>query len=233
MIRNRCPHVGPDVGRGDAVTSARVLEWARQREEKNSSMPSKLRTLGPLCVTHPRSSVYRALEMWAVENAEPARDLGIGTATLHRAMRNRSDDIPRPSEEARANLLEAQGRPHETYRGQERSRSSFLRDDIGRAMIWLEERGPVGSRKRLGRRPRRCSEHAAISRRAGLLARHHHRLSNLPHRTRPQPPQEVFFGTSAKVPEKLALARGNARAARMSANRAMSCERCVAIANKK
>ena len=42
-----------------------------------------------------------------------------------------------------------------------------------------------------------------------------------------QTPDEVFFGTGAKVPEELALARGNARAARMAANRAMSCEPCL------
>ena len=42
-----------------------------------------------------------------------------------------------------------------------------------------------------------------------------------------QTPDEMFFGTGAKVPEELALAKGNARAARMAANRAMSCERCL------
>jgi hypothetical protein len=42
-----------------------------------------------------------------------------------------------------------------------------------------------------------------------------------------QTPDEIFFGTGAKVPEKLALAKGNARAARMAANRTMSCERCL------
>ena len=42
-----------------------------------------------------------------------------------------------------------------------------------------------------------------------------------------QTPDEVFFGTGARVPEELALARGNARTARMAANRAMSCERCL------
>ena len=42
-----------------------------------------------------------------------------------------------------------------------------------------------------------------------------------------QTPDEIFFGTGAKVPEELALAKGNARAARMAANRAMSCERCL------
>ena len=42
-----------------------------------------------------------------------------------------------------------------------------------------------------------------------------------------QTPDEMFFLTGAKVPEELALAKGNARAARMAANRAMSCERCL------
>jgi hypothetical protein len=40
-----------------------------------------------------------------------------------------------------------------------------------------------------------------------------------------QPPDEMFFGTGAKVPEELVLAKANARAARMAANRAISCER--------
>jgi hypothetical protein len=42
-----------------------------------------------------------------------------------------------------------------------------------------------------------------------------------------QTPDEMFFGTGAQVPEKLALVRSNARAARLAANRAMSCERCL------
>jgi putative transposase len=42
-----------------------------------------------------------------------------------------------------------------------------------------------------------------------------------------QTPDEMFFGTDAKVPDELALAKGNARTARMAANRAMSCERCL------
>jgi putative transposase len=42
-----------------------------------------------------------------------------------------------------------------------------------------------------------------------------------------QTPDEMFFGTGAGVPEEPALAKGNARAARMAANRAMSCERCL------
>ena len=42
-----------------------------------------------------------------------------------------------------------------------------------------------------------------------------------------QTPDEIFFGTGVKVPEDLALAKTNARAARLAANRAMSCERCT------
>ena len=43
-----------------------------------------------------------------------------------------------------------------------------------------------------------------------------------------QTPDEMFFGTGTKVPEELALAKFNARAARLAANRTMSCERCLA-----
>ena len=53
---------------------------------------------------------------------------------------------------------------------------------------------------------------------------------NLHGRTIPlarQTPDEMFFGTGAKVPEELALAKGHARAERMAANRSMSCERCL------
>ena len=42
-----------------------------------------------------------------------------------------------------------------------------------------------------------------------------------------QTPDEMFFGTGAQVPEELALAKVNARTARMAANRAISCERCL------
>jgi hypothetical protein len=42
-----------------------------------------------------------------------------------------------------------------------------------------------------------------------------------------QTPDELVFGTGAKVSEELALAKGNARAARFAANRALSCERCL------
>jgi hypothetical protein len=42
-----------------------------------------------------------------------------------------------------------------------------------------------------------------------------------------QTPDEMFFGAGTKVPEKLALAKSNARTVRLAANRAMSCERCL------
>ena len=42
-----------------------------------------------------------------------------------------------------------------------------------------------------------------------------------------QTPDEMFFGTGAKVPEELALARSDARTARLAANRAISCEHCL------
>ena len=42
-----------------------------------------------------------------------------------------------------------------------------------------------------------------------------------------QTPDEMFFGTGSKVPDELALARHTARAARMTANRRMSCELCL------
>jgi hypothetical protein len=42
-----------------------------------------------------------------------------------------------------------------------------------------------------------------------------------------QTPDEMFFGTGAKVPEDLAVSKTKARAARLAANRAMSCERCL------
>ena len=42
-----------------------------------------------------------------------------------------------------------------------------------------------------------------------------------------QTPDEMFFGTGTNVPEKLAVAKADAWAARMAANRAMSCERCL------
>jgi len=42
-----------------------------------------------------------------------------------------------------------------------------------------------------------------------------------------QTPDEVFFGTGSNVSEDLALAKRNARTARLAANRALSCERCL------
>jgi hypothetical protein len=37
----------------------------------------------------------------------------------------------------------------------------------------------------------------------------------------------MFFGTGSNVSEDLALAKSNAPTARLAANRAMSCERCL------
>ena len=42
-----------------------------------------------------------------------------------------------------------------------------------------------------------------------------------------QTPNEMFFGTGTKVPEEVAVAKNQARAARLAANRALSCERCL------
>jgi transposase InsO family protein len=42
-----------------------------------------------------------------------------------------------------------------------------------------------------------------------------------------QTPDEMFFEMGSKVPEELALAKSNARTARLAANRGMSCERCL------
>jgi len=42
-----------------------------------------------------------------------------------------------------------------------------------------------------------------------------------------QTPDEMFFGTGTKVPEEVAVAKTNARTARLAANRAMSSERCL------
>jgi len=42
-----------------------------------------------------------------------------------------------------------------------------------------------------------------------------------------QTPDEMFFGTGSNVPQDLAVAKNSARAARLAANRAMSCERCL------
>jgi hypothetical protein len=52
--------------------------------------------------------------------------------------------------------------------------------------------------------------------------------TKMPHPAfRGQTTDEMFFLTGAKLPEELVLAKVNARAARMAANRAMSCERCL------
>ncbi len=42
-----------------------------------------------------------------------------------------------------------------------------------------------------------------------------------------QTPDEMYFGTAANLPAELAAARSHARAARLAANRTMSCERCL------
>ena len=42
-----------------------------------------------------------------------------------------------------------------------------------------------------------------------------------------QTPDEMYFGTAANLPAELAAAREQARAARLAANRAMSCDRCL------
>jgi transposase InsO family protein len=42
-----------------------------------------------------------------------------------------------------------------------------------------------------------------------------------------QTPDEMYFGTAVNLPGELAAAKGNARAARLSANRALSCEACL------
>jgi hypothetical protein len=52
--------------------------------------------------------------------------------------------------------------------------------------------------------------------------------TKMPHPAfRGQTPDEMFFGTGASVPDELAAAKSNARAARMAANRAISCEHCL------
>jgi putative transposase len=42
-----------------------------------------------------------------------------------------------------------------------------------------------------------------------------------------QTPDEMYFGTTANLPAELAAAREQARAERLAANRAMSCDRCL------
>jgi hypothetical protein len=41
-------------------------------------------------------------------------------------------------------------------------------------------------------------------------------------------PDEVYFGQAENVPAELAVARSAARRARLEANRALSCEACMA-----
>jgi hypothetical protein len=42
-----------------------------------------------------------------------------------------------------------------------------------------------------------------------------------------QTPDEIYFGTAANLPADLAAARDLARAARLAANRGLSCDRCL------
>jgi hypothetical protein len=42
-----------------------------------------------------------------------------------------------------------------------------------------------------------------------------------------QTPDEMYFGTAANLPAELAAAQEQARSARLAANRAMSCDRCL------
>jgi putative transposase len=42
-----------------------------------------------------------------------------------------------------------------------------------------------------------------------------------------QTPDEMYFGTAAQLPTELAAARDLARAARLAANRGLSCDRCI------
>ncbi len=41
-----------------------------------------------------------------------------------------------------------------------------------------------------------------------------------------QTPDEMYFGTAVYLPAQLAAARSNARAERLAANRAMTCDQC-------
>ena len=43
-----------------------------------------------------------------------------------------------------------------------------------------------------------------------------------------QTPDEMYFGTAADLPAQLAAARSKARAERLAANRAMTCDQCSA-----
>ena len=52
--------------------------------------------------------------------------------------------------------------------------------------------------------------------------------TQMPHPAfRGQTPDEMYFATGANLPDELAAARAKARAARLAANRAMSCGRCA------
>ena len=42
-----------------------------------------------------------------------------------------------------------------------------------------------------------------------------------------QTPDEMYFGTAANLPVELVAARSRAQVARLAANRAMSCNRCL------
>jgi hypothetical protein len=42
-----------------------------------------------------------------------------------------------------------------------------------------------------------------------------------------QTPDEMYFDTAAQLPTELAAARDLARAARLAANRGLSCDRCL------
>jgi hypothetical protein len=53
--------------------------------------------------------------------------------------------------------------------------------------------------------------------------------SRMPHAAfHGQTPDEMYFGTAANLPAELEVARSHARAARLAANRAMSCDCCLA-----
>ena len=41
-----------------------------------------------------------------------------------------------------------------------------------------------------------------------------------------QTPDEMYFGTAVDLPAQLAAARNKARAERLAANRAMTCDQC-------
>jgi putative transposase len=52
--------------------------------------------------------------------------------------------------------------------------------------------------------------------------------SKMPHVAfRGQTPDEMYFGTGTNLPAALALAKSKARAVRIAANRALSCDDCL------